>query len=77
MARTPDRYGSERSQRADLRLPARPPRRLPVIVLVHGGFWRRSNTRVLMRGLARGFVGEGYAARNVEYRRIGTGVKSA
>jgi len=42
-----------------------------VIVLVHGGFWRGLYTKVLMRGLAAACVARGWAAWNVEYRRLG------
>jgi acetyl esterase/lipase len=43
----------------------------PVVVLVHGGFWRRPYGRRLMVGLARDVVQHGWAAWNIEYRRIG------
>jgi acetyl esterase/lipase len=44
---------------------------LAVIVLLHGGFWRSQYTKALMRGLAAASVGRGWAAWNVEYRRLG------
>jgi acetyl esterase/lipase len=53
-------------------MPAREPdQRLPVVVLIHGGFWRAVYTKVLMNGLARSVKSEGWAAWNVEYRRVG------
>ena len=63
-------YGPARSHRADLLLPtgAGP---FPVVVLVHGGFWRRPYGRRLMVGLARDVVQHGWAAWNIEYRRVG------
>ena len=48
----------------------RPP---PVVVLLHGGFWRALYTKVLMRGLAAAIVSRGWAVWNVEYRRVGPG----
>jgi len=42
-----------------------------VVVLIHGGFWRSTYTKVLMGRLARAVVSIGLAAWNVEYRRIG------
>jgi acetyl esterase/lipase len=44
---------------------------LPVVVLVHGGFWRAQYTKALMHGLARSVAQQGWAAWNIEYRRIG------
>ena len=43
----------------------------PVVVLIHGGFWRLPWGRDLMLGLAGDLVGRGFAAVNVEYRRLG------
>lgn len=74
------RYGPARGQRADLWLPAPPPAQLiarpagagvPVVVLLHGGFWAWPYTKVLMTGLARDVRARGWAAWNVEYRRLG------
>jgi acetyl esterase/lipase len=45
----------------------------PVAVLVHGGFWRRRYGRELQGGIARDLVARGWAAWNVEYRRLGAG----
>lgn len=44
-----------------------------MIVLIHGGFWRAAYTKVLMNKLASVVVSRGWAAWNVEYRRIGIG----
>jgi acetyl esterase/lipase len=55
----------------DLWRPDRERGDLAVIVLVHGGFWRGMYTKVLMRGLAAAAVDRGWAAWNVEYRRLG------
>ena len=43
----------------------------PVLVLVHGGFWRQAYGKDLMVPLARDAVMRGYATANVEYRRVG------
>jgi acetyl esterase/lipase len=43
----------------------------PVVVLIHGGFWRWGWDRTLMTPLARDLAGRGYAAWNIEYRRVG------
>ena len=43
----------------------------PVAVLLHGGFWRASYDHTLMEPLAADLVGQGWAAWNVEYRRVG------
>jgi acetyl esterase/lipase len=66
------RYGPDRSQRADLRMPSGPGPH-PVIVLIHGGSWQARYGRVFMRGLAGDLVRRGWATWNIEYRRIGNG----
>jgi acetyl esterase/lipase len=66
------RYGPDRSQRADLHLPAgNGPH--PVMVLIHGGSWTARYGRIVMRGLAADLVRRGWAAWNIEYRRLGNG----
>lgn len=42
-----------------------------MVVLVHGGFWRSSYDRSLMVPLAQDLIKKGYAAWNIEYRRVG------
>jgi acetyl esterase/lipase len=66
------RYGSHRSQLADLYLPkgAGP---FPVMVLIHGGSWQARYGKVVMRGLAGDLVRRGWAVWNIEYRRLGNG----
>jgi acetyl esterase/lipase len=66
------RYGRDPSQVADLHLPqgAGP---WPVAVLLHGGFWRERYDRSLMDPLCADLAGRGWAAWNLEYRRIGGG----
>jgi acetyl esterase/lipase len=74
------RYGDAPSQVAELHLPeddppdGAPPRvdgAAPVVVLLHGGFWRSSYDLTLMDPLAADLVARGWAALNVEYRRVG------
>ncbi|MGA2519529.1 MAG: alpha/beta hydrolase [Acidimicrobiales bacterium] len=71
MSRTRMRYGPHRSNVADLWLPDAGRGDVPVVVLVHGGFWRAAYTKVLMNGLAQSVNERGWAAWNIEYRRLG------
>jgi acetyl esterase/lipase len=64
------RYGPHRSQIAELHLPAGPGPH-PVCVLVHGGCWRPRYDLHLMDDLAADLAARGWAAWNVEYRRVG------
>lgn len=43
----------------------------PVVVLVHGGFWRNPYDLTLMDPLAADLVERGFAVWNIEYRRVG------
>jgi len=64
------RYGPSRQNRADLHIPrAGGPH--PVCVLIHGGYWRATYGKIVMKPLAADLVRRGYAAWNIEYRRIG------
>jgi acetyl esterase/lipase len=65
-------YGSHPEQVADLVLPAGDGP-FPVVVLVHGGFWRARYRRDLMADLADDLAARGMAAWNVEYRRLDAG----
>jgi acetyl esterase/lipase len=71
MGRTTIHYGAHHSQVGDLWLPADSAGALPVIVLIHGGFWRAQFTKALMGRLARAVTARGWAAWNIEYRRVG------
>src|SRR5579862_3352292 len=65
------RYGAvHRCQVADLHLPRRAGPH-PVLVLIHGGSWSVGYGRIVMRALAADAARRGYAAWNIEYRRIG------
>jgi len=63
-------YGPEYLQFGELYLPkhAGP---YPVIPLIHGGYWRARYDLTLMNGLAEDLARRGYAAWNIEYRRVG------
>ena len=63
-------YGEHPDQVANLHLPAGEGS-FPVVVLLHGGFWRTGWDRTLMTPLARDLAGRGIAAWNVEFRRVG------
>lgn len=63
-------YGDHPAQFAELSLPSGSSV-VPVVVVVHGGFWRDAYGAELGRPLARNLVGRGWAALNVEYRRVG------
>lgn len=65
-------YGRHRSQFPELYRPAPGgPDPAPVAVVIHGGFWRARYGRRLMRGICADLAGRGWAAWNLEYRRIG------
>jgi acetyl esterase/lipase len=66
------RYGSDASQVADLHLPAGSGP-WPVAVVIHGGFWRARYDRTLMDAVSADLATRGWAAWNLEYRRIGPG----
>lgn len=53
----------------DLHLPARGERTAPLIVLLHGGFWRDAHDRTHTRPLADALRREGCAVATPEYRR--------
>jgi acetyl esterase/lipase len=65
-------YGADPEQVADLLLPATEGPH-PVVVLLHGGFWRARFDRSTMAALAVDLADRGWATWNVEYRRVGNG----
>ncbi|WBB65838.1 alpha/beta hydrolase [Micromonospora sp. WMMD812] len=70
----PDRtvaYGDHPDQIADLRFPAGPGSSRPLVVVVHGGFWRAEYDRRHTGPLAAALAGLGYPVAQLEYRRTG------
>ncbi len=67
---TRHRYGEHPRQVADLHHPSGPGP-FPVVVVLHGGYWQPPYTKLIMRPLCVDLVRRGYAAFNVEYRRLG------
>ena len=65
------RYGRSRQNRVDLHVPRDGTAPHPVVVLIHGGYWRATYGKIVMKPLAADLVRRGYATWNVEYRRIG------
>jgi acetyl esterase/lipase len=65
------RYGDGPEHVADLRLPRGAMGAL--VILLHGGFWRREYDRVHVRPMADGLVRAGYAVATPEYARTGAG----
>ncbi len=64
-------YGPHPDQYAELYLPDGD--QLGVVVVLHGGFWRAAYDASLGRPLARDLAQRGWAAYNIEYRRLGNG----
>jgi acetyl esterase/lipase len=64
------KYGPEPLQFGDLYLPNSPDPH-PIVILIHGGYWRARYGLDLMNGLAEDLAQRGYAAWNIEYRRVG------
>ncbi len=64
-------YGAGPSQFGELTLPEGEPR--GVVVVIHGGFWKAEYDLSLGRPLATSLAAAGWAAWNLEYRRVGDG----
>jgi acetyl esterase/lipase len=67
-------YGGLPEQVADLRLPAAGPVDAgprPLVVVVHGGFWRAGYDRAHTGPLAAALAGRGFPVAQLEYRRTG------
>jgi len=65
-------YGSDPAQFGELYLPQRA-EHPGTVVIVHGGFWRARYALDLGRPLAADLVAHGFAAWNIEFRRVGNG----
>src|SRR5262245_45722987 len=64
------RYGTDPDQLVDLRLPAGPTDR-PLVIFIHGGFWRVAYDRAHVAPLATDLAERGWPTATVEYRRVG------
>jgi acetyl esterase/lipase len=64
-------YGDDALQFGELWLPDVGPGPVPTVVLIHGGFWRNRYALDLMDPLAADLAQRGFAAWNIEYRRVG------
>ncbi|BCL14801.1 alpha/beta hydrolase family protein [Micromonospora sagamiensis] len=64
-------YGDLPDQVADLRRPVGSGPNRPLVVVVHGGFWRAEYDRAHTGPLAAGLAALGYPVAQVEYRRTG------
>lgn len=65
-------YGPHPDQFVELTLPTGTAP-APVVVVLHGGFWRAAHGVELARPLAADLAAAGFAAVAVEYRRVGSG----
>jgi Esterase/lipase len=66
------RYGPRPEHVVDLRLPpAVPDRAVPLIVLIHGGFWRPAYDRTHLGPMGHALAAAGYMVAVPEYRRAG------
>jgi acetyl esterase/lipase len=64
------RYGSHPDQVIDLRLPPQSTDR-PLVIFIHGGFWRVAYDRTHVGPLAADLAGRGWPVATIEYRRVG------
>lgn len=70
--RVEHRFGSHPSQVAELHLPSGPGPH-PVVVVLHGGYWQARYGKLITRPICRNLASRGWAAWNLEYRRLGEG----
>ena len=63
-------YGKDPSQFGELYLP-KGPRPYPVVIAIHGGFWKNTTTLETLAPLCLALAEAGAAVWNLEYRRIG------
>ena len=64
------RYGDHRDHVADVRFPAGGAAG-PLVIVIHGGFWRAEYDRAHTGHLAAALAAEGYTVAQLEYRRTG------
>jgi acetyl esterase/lipase len=64
-------YGSDLNQFFDLRLPASKTTPHPIVINIHGGYWRSRYNLDHARHLCAALTAQGVATANLEYRRVG------
>jgi acetyl esterase/lipase len=64
------RYGHHHDQIADVRMPAGSPSG-PLVIFIHGGFWRAAYDRSHVGPLAVDLARRGHPVAAIEYRRVG------
>ena len=67
------RYGPASRQRLELTRPSGVAGPVPIVVVLHGGYWMSQYDLGLMRPLVPSLVARGWAVANVEYRSVGDG----
>lgn len=65
------RYAGHDDGLVDVHLPAGGARPRPLVVYLHGGFWRQQFDRTHARPLANALAADGYVVALPEYRRVG------
>jgi acetyl esterase/lipase len=72
-ARAPDEivaYGTERDQVADVRFGVDGAQEKPLVLLIHGGFWRPRYDRAHTGPMAEAIAAAGWTVASAEYRRV-------
>jgi acetyl esterase/lipase len=64
-------YGSDPNQFIDLRFPADKTKSHPLLINIHGGFWRAKYSLEHAGHLCSAFTSQGFVSANLEYRRVG------
>ena len=64
-------YGSDPNQFVDLRLPRKRGSNAPLVINIHGGFWRAQYNLDHAGHLCAALTSTGLATANLEYRRVG------
>jgi acetyl esterase/lipase len=64
-------YGSDPNQFIDLRLPREKKNNYPLVMNIHGGFWRAKYNLEHAGHLCAALTAKGVATANIEYRRVG------
>jgi len=64
-------YGSDPNQFIDLRVPSHRGKPSPVVMNIHGGYWRAKYNLEHAGYLCAALTSQGWATANVEYRRVG------